>query len=76
MSKPADTEIAAAVRAALARKMVSQRQLASHISITETALSRRLRGKVPFLASELAAVAEYLDISQAELTARSHKAAS
>lgn len=58
---------AAEVRASLARSMVSQRALARHLRISESSLSRRLRGATPFSIDELAAIAELLEVDLTEL---------
>lgn len=60
-------QIADNVRAELARRQLSQVALAQAIGLTDLAISRRLRGVVPFRADEMAAVAAFLGVSVAEL---------
>lgn len=51
------------VRAAMARKRVTQSVLAAHLGISQAALSRRLRGEIPFDVNELALIASHLDVT-------------
>jgi transcriptional regulator with XRE-family HTH domain len=55
------TAIAAAVRAELARKGMSQRDLAGLLGIDPQAISLRCRGERSFRAEELVALAFWLD---------------
>lgn len=55
--------IASSVRAELARKDLSGRQLAANLGWSTDAVQRRLSGTVPFTAAELATVAEHLGVS-------------
>jgi predicted transcriptional regulator len=54
--------VAAAVRAEMARRNVTQQMLADQLGMTQAAVSRRLVGRVPFDAEELGRVAEYLGV--------------
>lgn len=59
--------VAANARAALARRDKSQRWLAEQTGIKEPTLHRRLRGDPSFLAWEVAAIADALDVDIREL---------
>jgi transcriptional regulator with XRE-family HTH domain len=54
--------VGANVRAELARRDMTQRNLADHLGIPQTSVSRRLSGVTPFDINELAAVAELLGV--------------
>lgn len=56
------------VRAALARRRLSQSDLGQHLGLSQAAVSRRLLGEVPFDIAELAAVAAFLDVPLDALT--------
>jgi len=60
-------DVAAEVRAALARKRISQRQLANLLGLTQPVVWRRLRGDVAFSVDELQAVAEALEVPVSSL---------
>lgn len=51
----------------MARREVSQEQLAKAVGVSQAQISRRLTGRVPFDVEELAAVAEFLQIPLASL---------
>jgi len=55
-------DVAAEVRAVLARKRISQRQLAKALGLTQPVIWRRLRGDVQFSVDELQAVAEFVEV--------------
>jgi len=55
------------VRARAARNMVTQTELAEALGVSQVAVSRRLRGVVPFDVAELAAVAVLLGCEITEL---------
>lgn len=59
--------IAANVRAEAARRQVTQTMLADRLGLTQPGMSRRMLGRVPFSAAELAAVAEVLSVSVVDL---------
>lgn len=67
MTSTASALAAANVRAEMARRSISQTQLAQAIGINQSGLSKRLRGLVPFDVDEMAAVAGFLDVPLAEL---------
>ena len=60
-------QVSSEVRAWLARRQLTQRNLASHLGISATSLSFRMKGKTPWSIVELAQVADWLDISLAQL---------
>jgi transcriptional regulator with XRE-family HTH domain len=55
------------LRAAMARREVSQAELAEALGLPQTAVSRRLRNIVPWSLPELEAAAERLEVSMAQL---------
>ena len=57
-----DQGIAAAVRAEMARQMRKQDDLAAVLGVAQQAVSRRLRGDMPWRAAELVVVAHWLDV--------------
>lgn len=61
--------VGATVRAELARRRITQRQLATVLGIAQTQVSRRLAGEVAFNVDELAVVAEFLGLPVAALLA-------
>ena len=74
MTTPTAQRIAENVRVELARKGISQVDLATHIfgvysAKTRNQTSRRVRGEVPFTADELAAVAEFIGVPVTDLLA-------
>lgn len=54
--------VPANIRAEVARRGVSQSALAAALNLTQSAVSRRLSGAVEFSASELAAIAQFLNV--------------
>lgn len=64
---PTNQDIAANVRAEAARRQVTQAQLADRLGLKQPGMSRRMLGRVPFSASELATVADVLEIPVANL---------
>jgi transcriptional regulator with XRE-family HTH domain len=58
-------DIAANVRAEMARRGKSQADIGSLLGITRQAISRRLLGHVAFDADDLATIATYLNVSVA-----------
>jgi len=63
------TNVAANVRAELARKRISQTKVAEHLNVSRQNVAQRLNGKVDFRVSELIAIAGLLDIPVAALVA-------
>lgn len=64
---PVVERVAANVRAELARKGITQTDLAAKLAKSQPFVSRRLSGLVPFNVAELAAIASVLDITVADL---------
>lgn len=59
--------IAATVRAEISRADARQTDVANHLQISQSALSKRLKGTVRFTAEELVSIAELLRIQPAVL---------
>lgn len=55
------------VRAWLARSRHSQAQLADHLGLAKSAITRRVRGEYPFAITELIEISWWLDISLEQL---------
>lgn len=55
------------IRAQMARKRLSQKDIADHLGVTQPAVSARLSGKTPIDVEELSKIADLLDLSAAEL---------
>ena len=66
-NNPAVERIAANVRAELARKGITQTDLALRLKKSQPFVSRRLSGSVPFNVADLDSIATVLDISIASL---------
>lgn len=60
--------VAAEVRAELARQRVSQETFSQRIGMSQSTLSRRLTGEIPFDTTELARVAEALGVPVSQFT--------
>lgn len=60
-------KVAAEVRAALGRFQLKQLDLAAVLGVTQTQVSRRLRGEVPFTLRDVDAIAEWFSTSPAVL---------
>jgi len=54
--------VGANVRAEMARRLVSQSDLARELGLSQMAVSRRLRGDIPFDVDEIARAAVYLEV--------------
>lgn len=61
--------VASTVKAEMARRNVTQRQVAEALGIAQTQVSRRLLGRISFNVDELQTVANLLDIPVAALIA-------
>lgn len=59
--------VAGSVRAEMARRKTTQRQVADAIGTSQAAVSRRLSGLVPFDVDELAAVADLFEMDPRDL---------
>lgn len=64
---PAVERVAANVRAELARKGITQTELAAQLNKTQPFVSRRLSGRVALDVADLASIATVLNISMAAL---------
>ena len=67
LEREANLKVSNEVRAWLARRGVKQFTVAELLGIGQSAISKRLRGVLPFSAAELMLIANALDISLAEL---------
>ena len=67
MQKTHAERVAASVRAEVARRKVTQQQLADLLGIHQMSVSRRLNGHTEFTASEIALVADFLGVPVATL---------
>ncbi|MDO5535225.1 MAG: helix-turn-helix transcriptional regulator [Propionibacteriaceae bacterium] len=68
MSTTPSVRVGANVRAEMARKGMTQTQLAGQIGITQAQISKRLSGQIAFDVNELVAVAAALDVTLPYLT--------
>ena len=55
------------IRAEMARSDYTQAQLAALLGLSQVAVSKRLRGVVPLSVSELLRLADFLNVSAADL---------
>ena len=60
--------VGANVKAEIGRRSVTQGQLAAHLGMTQSSLSKRILGRIAFDVDELASVASFLDVPLAVLT--------
>lgn len=60
-------DIAGTVRAELARQRKSRQALQERIGISRTTMRRRLTGELPFTATELLIIADFLGMTASEL---------
>jgi transcriptional regulator with XRE-family HTH domain len=61
--------VAGEVRAAMARRRISQTALAEALGMSQAAISRRLTGTIPFDVAELSAIATILGVPLSALLA-------
>lgn len=66
MHTPTQT-VGANIRAEVARRGLTQAALAEVIGVSQSQLSKRLRGVIPFDVNEVAAIANALDVPITEL---------
>jgi transcriptional regulator with XRE-family HTH domain len=59
--------VAEEIRAVLARRRISGKEMASALGLSQFAMSRRLRGETPFSLDELDAVARHLGVPVSSL---------
>lgn len=62
-----DHTIRANIRAEMARRDVSQKQLAGLLGLSEAAVSHRMRGQTKISSRDLLAIADVLDVPPATL---------
>lgn len=62
MEQSPAAETAATVRAELARRNIKPKELVATLGWKKSTVHRRLTGKYPFTITELASLADYLDI--------------
>jgi transcriptional regulator with XRE-family HTH domain len=67
MTNQAIPDVAAEVRAAIARKQVTQRDFAAAVGLTQSGVSRRLSGRTDFTIPELTAAANFLGVELTSL---------
>ena len=68
MSNTPGVQVGANVRAEMARRGITQTQLAEQIGRSQPQLSKRLTGAIPFDINELTAVADALSVPIEKLT--------
>ena len=68
MSNPTyTTRVASSVRAEMARRKITQTELAESLGMTQPAISRRMSGAVPFDTEELGQIADLLGVPMSVL---------
>jgi transcriptional regulator with XRE-family HTH domain len=67
MADPHTSDVAANVRAEVARRRLRQAEIAEHLGLNQQQVSRRLNGQVAISASELQQFAQLLGVSVATL---------
>lgn len=67
MSQTPSEATGANIRAELARRGVTQKQLADVLQVSQGQVTKRLRGLIAFDINELVAIAEFLDVDLAVL---------
>lgn len=66
-SVPLTATVAEEVRALMGRRIVTQKQLADVLQVSQGQVSKRLKGLIPFDTNEIAKLAAYFDVHPAEL---------
>ncbi len=67
MTKSPSSVVGANVRAEMARRRITQREVADALGLAQTAVSKRLLGIVPWDVNELSAVADLIGVPVASL---------
>lgn len=67
MSTTPSLAAAANVRAEVARRNITQVQIAAALGLPQSGVSRRMKGTVPFSLDELSAMAALLDVPLSDL---------
>lgn len=62
MTESLPSQVATEVRAEMARKRMTQRELAEALGLPQPSISKRLLGKIPFDVAELEKAAEALGV--------------
>lgn len=74
MSSPLDNganaTVAANIRGYLAYLDITQGRLARHLGLGEMAMSRRMKSGTEFTSNEIAAIAEFFDVTPGDLFAK------
>lgn len=65
--RPLTERVAEEVRALMGRHGVTQMQLVDVLRVSQTGVSKRLRGLIPFDANEIGVLAAFFDVEPAEL---------
>lgn len=73
MQSPTTQRVAANLRAELARRHLTQRDLAKALGVTQQAISQRMLGRIAFDVNQLGAAAEFLGITPEQLLASHHE---
>lgn len=63
LTQTATAAVGANVRAELARRSLTQDDLARHLGLPQPAVSRRIRGLTPWTVDELVSAAEFFDVA-------------
>ena len=66
----ATAQTGANVRAEIARRGMTQAAISECIGVSQSQLSKRLQGRIPFNVNELAAIASALDVPLSDLIPR------
>ena len=66
-ARPLTERVAEEVRALMGRYDVTQMQMVDVLGVSQTGVSKRLRGIIPFDANELGELAKFFDVDAAEL---------
>ena len=67
MSLTPAQQVAENVRLAMAQKRVTQAEMGRHLGLSQTSISKRLAGSLPFDVAEVAAVADRLEVPVEQL---------
>ena len=66
-ARPLTERVAEEVRALMGRYDVTQMQLVDVLGVSQTGVSKRLRGIIPFDANEIGVLAKFFDVEAADL---------
>lgn len=65
--QPLTVQVAEEVRALMARRHVTQMQLRDVLGVSQSGISNRIRGRVPFDANEIGLLADFFQVDPADL---------